>query len=50
MQDGEEDDDHNITDWLIYMKREPLKMNPWTMLKKWTRLEKMQQKTNHLMN
>ena len=44
MQDGEEDDDHNIADWLIYMKREPLKMNPWTMLKKWMRLEKMQQK------
>ena len=28
---------------LIYTKQEPLKMNPWTMLKKWTRLEKMQQ-------
>ena len=35
---------------LTYMKREPLKMNLWTMLKKWTRLEKMQQKTNHLTN
>ena len=50
MQDGEGDDDDNIADWAHLYEREPLKMNPWTMLKKWTRLEKMQQKTNHLMN
>ena len=49
MQDGEGDDDDNIAG-LTYKKWEPLKMNPWTMLKKWTRLEKMQQKTNHLTN
>ena len=40
MQDGEGDDDDNIAG-LTYKKWEPLKMNPWTMLKKWTRLEKM---------
>ena len=41
MQDGEEDDDHILQTGLIYMKREPLKMNPWMMLKKWMRLEKI---------
>ena len=41
MQDGDGDDDDNMQTGLTYMKREPLKMNPWMMLKKWMRLEKI---------
>ena len=40
MQDGDGDDDDNIAG-LTYKKQESLKMNSWTMLKKWTRLEKI---------
>jgi hypothetical protein len=45
MEDDEEDgDDNNILDLLTHMKRKPLMMNQWT------RLKKMLQKSNHMMN
>ena len=49
MQDGEEDD-YNIADWAHLYEAGAIEDEPIDDLKKWTRLEKMHLKTNHLTN